>query len=141
MTNCPRTGIAMSLKSGLFGCCLRARPSLFKSMARTFGLPFCLAALLKLIHDICQFVGPVMLDKMLNFLKDESVDSSKGYQYALIMFVAALFQSLCLRNYFYLCFRTGMRLRSSCVTMVYNKALRLSVASRAKSSPFHSLTP
>ena len=79
--------------------------------------------------------------KMLNFLKDESVDSSKGYQYALIMFVAALFQSLCLRNYFYLCFRTGMRLRSSCVTMVYNKALRLSVASRAKSSPFHSLTP
>ncbi|KAK8830238.1 hypothetical protein WA577_005927, partial [Blastocystis sp. JDR] len=73
-----------------------------------------------------------MLDKMLNFLKDESVDPSKGYQYALIMFVAALFQSLCLRNYFYLCFRTGMRLRSSCVTMVYNKALRLSVASRAK---------
>ena len=141
MTNCPRTGIVMSLKSGLFGYCLRARPSLFKSMARTFGLPFCLAALLKLIHDICQFVGPVMLDKMLNFLKDESVDSSKGYQYALIMFVAALFQSLCLRNYFYLCFRTGMRLRSSCVTMVYNKALRLSVASRAKSSPFHSLTP
>lgn len=109
----------MSLKSGLFGCCLRARPSLFKSMARTFGLPFCLAALLKLIHDICQFVGPVMLDKMLNFLKDESVDPSKGYQYALIMFVAALLQSLCLRNYFYLCFRTGLRLRSSCITMVY----------------------
>ena len=131
----------MPLKSGLFGCCLRTRPSLFKSMARTFGLPFCLAALLKLIHDICQFVGPVMLDKMLNFLKDESVDSSKGYQYALIMFVAALFQSLCLRNYFYLCFRTGMRLRSSCVTMVYSKALRLSVASRAKSFPFHPLTP
>lgn len=102
-------------------------------MARAFGLPFCLAAILKLIHDICQFIGPVMLDKMLDFLKDENVDQSKGYQYALIMFFAALFQSICLRNYFYLCFRTGLRLRSSCVTMVYNKALRLSASSRAKS--------
>lgn len=35
------------------------------------------------------------------------------------MFVAALIQSICLRNYFYLCFRTGLRLRSSVVTMVY----------------------
>ena len=47
------------------------------------------------------------------------------------MFFSALLQSLCLRNYFYLCFRTGLRLRSSCVTMVYNKSLRLSAASRA----------
>lgn len=46
------------------------RPSLFKSMAYSFGLPFCLAAILKLIHDICQFVGPVMLEKITIFLSD-----------------------------------------------------------------------
>ena len=51
--------------------------------------------------------------------------------YCAILFFSALLQSLCLRNYFYLCFRTGLRLRSSCVTMVYNKSLRLSAASRA----------
>ena len=44
---------------------------------------------------------------------------------AAIMFVAALIQSICLRNYFYLCFRTGLRLRSSCVTMMWT--WRLSV--------------
>ena len=87
-------------------------------MARSFGLPFCLAAVLKLIHDICQFIGPVMLDKMLTFLKDADADQSDGYKFAAIMFIAALFQSICLRNYFYLCFRTGLRLRSSCITMV-----------------------
>ena len=81
-------------------------------MSNSFGLPFLAAAGLKLIHDICQFIGPVMLNKVTTFLED-------GYKYALIMFVAALLQSLCLRNYFYLCFRTGLRLRSSCITMVY----------------------
>lgn len=48
------------------------RPSLFKSMTKSFGLPFCLAAVLKLIHDICQFVGPIMLSKITDFL--ESTD-------------------------------------------------------------------
>ena len=62
------------------------------------------------------------------------------------MFFCALLQSICLRNYFSLCFRTGLRLRSSCVTMVYilslvsshpyryNKSLRLSTASRSQYS-------
>ena len=44
---------------------------------------------------------------------------STGYIYAVIMFAAAMVQSVCLRNYFYLCFRTGLRLRSSVITMVY----------------------
>lgn len=39
-------------------------------MAKSFGLPFCLAAVLKLIHDICQFVGPIMLSRITDFLED-----------------------------------------------------------------------
>ena len=90
-----------------------------------------MASLLKLIHDICQFVGPVMLSKVIDFLEDDDPNlpkvafpfsfhrQSTGYTYGVIMFVAALIQSICLRNYFYLCFRTGLRLRSSVVTMVY----------------------
>ena len=38
-------------------------------MFRSFGLPFLLAAILKLVHDICQFMGPVMLNRVINFLK------------------------------------------------------------------------
>lgn len=44
-------------------------------MASSFGAPFCLAAILKLIHDICQFVGPVMLEKITIYLSD-SEDTS-----------------------------------------------------------------
>ena len=43
-------------------------------MARAFGLPFLLAAFLKLIHDICQFIGPIMLRQMIAFLNDEDAE-------------------------------------------------------------------
>ena len=46
------------------------RPSLVKSMAKSFGFPFVMAACLKLIHDICQFVGPFMLPRIISFLED-----------------------------------------------------------------------
>lgn len=48
------------------------RPSLFKSMVYSFGLPFGIAAILKLCHDICQFIGPIMLEKVIDFLEDDS---------------------------------------------------------------------
>lgn len=47
------------------------RPSLFSSMVKSFGFPFFMASILKLIHDICQFVGPVMLSKVIDFLEDD----------------------------------------------------------------------
>ena len=52
---------------------LLSSPSLFKSMASAFGLPFCLAAILKLIHDILQFIGPIMLQNIIKFLEDDTV--------------------------------------------------------------------
>ena len=45
-------------------------PSLVKSMTKSFGIPFVMAAFLKLIHDICQFVGPFMLPRIISFLED-----------------------------------------------------------------------
>lgn len=61
---------------------VRRRPSVFKSMARAFGLPFLFAAFLKLIHDICQFIGPIMLRQMIAFLndKDAEIVHSSSYE-------------------------------------------------------------
>ncbi|KAK8805623.1 hypothetical protein WA158_002279 [Blastocystis sp. Blastoise] len=101
-------------------------------MFGAFGVPFYFAALLKLIHDILQFLGPFLLRQLLDFMEQKDADIMVGVYYALGLFVAALLQSYCLRNYFFLCFRTGMRMRSTVVTMVYNKALKLSSTARAK---------
>lgn len=53
------------------------RPSLFSSMVKSFGFPFFMASILKLIHDICQFVGPVMLSKVIDFLEDDDPNLPK----------------------------------------------------------------
>ena len=67
-------------------------PSLFKSMASAFGLPFCLAAILKLIHDILQFIGPIMLQNIIKFLEDDTVPQ--------VLFTSYLF---IIENRFHLC--------------------------------------
>ena len=41
-------------------------------MVHSFGMPFGIAAILKLCHDICQFIGPIMLEKVIDFLEDDS---------------------------------------------------------------------
>lgn len=61
--------------SSVFSFYFMSSPSLVRSMAKSFGFPFMMAAFLKLIHDICQFVGPFMLPKVIDFLED--VDAPK----------------------------------------------------------------
>ena len=73
-------------------------PSLFKSMASAFGLPFCLAAGLKLIHDILQFIGPIMLQKVIKFLEDNTVPQVYSLH---IYFILEYWLYLCCNNVFW----------------------------------------
>ena len=41
-------------------------------MVYSFGVPFGIAAILNLCHDICHFIGPIMLEKVIDFLEDDS---------------------------------------------------------------------
>lgn len=108
------------------------RPSFTWVLARTFGGQVLHAALLKLVHDSLQFVGPLMIKDIIAFLKDPTAPLSQGLWYTLIVFVAGVIQSFMLRNYFFYCFETGLRVRSAMVTAVYRKSLVLSAAARQK---------
>ncbi len=50
------------------------RPSIIKAMYKSFGKPFLIAAFIKLVHDIMQFLQPVFLNNLLNFLDDQEAD-------------------------------------------------------------------
>ena len=101
-------------------------PSLALVICNAFGYPFFAVGFLKLVHDSCIFVGPLMLHRIISFLGDASQPSSVGFVCCLWLFLSQLTMSICLRSYFYWCFRTGMRLRSAIVTSVFCKALVLS---------------
>lgn len=105
-------------------------PSLARALAYAFGLDFCLAGLLKLVHDLCIFVGPNVLNKLILFLKDDTAPLSRGIWLTVAVTMSQVTMSFCLRHYFYRCYRTGLRIRTAVVLAVYRKALRLSAAER-----------
>uniref|UniRef100_K3X5W9 Uncharacterized protein n=1 Tax=Globisporangium ultimum (strain ATCC 200006 / CBS 805.95 / DAOM BR144) TaxID=431595 RepID=K3X5W9_GLOUD len=111
---------------------VKEHPSLTWALARTFGGQIANAGFLKLIHDSLQFVGPLMIKDIIAFLQDPTAPMSQGLTYAGIVFVSGVIQSFMLRNYFFHCFESGMRVRSAIVTMVYQKSLVLSAAARQK---------
>jgi ABC-type multidrug transport system fused ATPase/permease subunit len=111
------------------------QPSLTSAFAGAFGWPFICAGLLKLVHDSCLFVGPLLLNSIINLLSDPSNEHiALGYYYVAGLFAANFMMSLCLRQYFWWCYRVGMNLRSAVITSVYNKALMISAASLHRQS-------
>ena len=113
---------------------IKKEPSLVMAYARAFGMPFLMAGGLKLIHDMLIFVGPYLLNKIIHFLDDPSEPVENGLYYVLGLFAANLIMSLCLRQYFFWCYRVGMRLRSAVITSVYAKALKISVGVMSRRS-------
>ncbi|KAH9075967.1 hypothetical protein Ae201684P_012457 [Aphanomyces euteiches] len=112
----------------------KPKPRLWWALARSFGGQFIIAGFLKLIHDSLQFVGPMVIKYIIAFLSDPSADLSTGLYYALAIFFSGVVQSFSLRQYFFLCFETGLRFRSAVVTAVYQKSLVLAASAKAKKS-------
>ena len=56
-------------------------------------------------------------------MKDDNEPEWKGYFYAVLLFVSAIVQSLVLQHYFHRCFVVGMNLRTSIISIVYNKVI------------------
>lgn len=109
-------------------------PSLFLCLCRAFGGDFARAGLLKLVHDLCIFVGPQVLNGLIQFLRDADAPLQRGLSLTLAVTVSQLTMSFCLRHYFFICYLTGLRIRTSVVVAVYRKALRLSSGERQSRS-------
>lgn len=55
-----------------------------------------------------------------------------GLGYVAILFFTQCLMSLCLRQYFWWCYKVGMNLKSSVVTAVYSKSLVISAAALSR---------
>ena len=113
---------------------LKEKPSLVKALTRAFGFEYFIGALLKLIHDVNVFVGPQVLHGIIVFLRDPNAPLSQGLGLTLAITVSQLAMSLCLRHYFFKCYKTGLKIRTAVVLTVYRKALLLSAAERQSKS-------
>lgn len=93
---------------------------------------FCVSGFLKFVTDCCQLVGPLILNQLIRFLSDPTIPANRGNYYVAALFLANVAMSLCLRQYFWWCYRVGLRLRSCVITSVYHKTLVMSTASLSR---------
>ncbi len=92
-------------------------------------------ALIKLLQDLLKFTGPLILDKLITFVRDSHTKGrtqsiSVGIFYTLLLFLTSLVQSLCLAHYFHRMFIVGARVRTSTMNLLYRKSLKLSASAR-----------
>uniref|UniRef100_A0A669PVU5 ABC-type glutathione-S-conjugate transporter n=1 Tax=Phasianus colchicus TaxID=9054 RepID=A0A669PVU5_PHACC len=71
---------------------------------------------------------------LIAFVSDAEAFAWQGYLYSILLFLAAILQSLCLQQYFNLCFQLGTNVRASLIAAIYKKALTMSSATRKEST-------
>ncbi|XP_053524633.1 ATP-binding cassette sub-family C member 2-like, partial [Artibeus jamaicensis] len=99
---------------------------LIKALFKTFRAIILKSFLLKVVYDLLTFLNPQLLKLLISFENDQDSYVWIGYLYSVLFFVVALIQSLCLQYYYELCFKLGVKVRTTIIASVYKKALRLS---------------
>lgn len=99
--------------------------------------------------DALAMVSPQMMKLMIDFVEtnarsaaNETVngmpvpaeESWKGYLYAVMILVVTMFQTVVLSQYFERMFIVGMNLRTSLISAIYRKSLRMTGAARKEST-------
>ncbi|XP_055295156.1 multidrug resistance-associated protein 1-like [Sitodiplosis mosellana] len=127
--------------------------SIFTPICKAFGSAYLFAAILMLIPDVLIFVSPQLLRALINFVNAAAVkapDSTAngnepaqnikqnplwhGIFYAVLLFVVATLQTLLSSQCSQRIAMVGLRIRTTLVSTVYRKALRLSNTARKEST-------
>uniref|UniRef100_A0A8C8R4R5 Canalicular multispecific organic anion transporter 1 n=1 Tax=Pelusios castaneus TaxID=367368 RepID=A0A8C8R4R5_9SAUR len=103
---------------------------LAKALIRSFSGVLLKSVAFKVAHDLLVFASPQLLKLLVSFAADPTSYAWQGYLYATLLFVTALVQSICLQQYFHLCFLLGMSVRTALMAAIYKKTLTVSNATR-----------
>ena len=77
-----------------------------------------------LLQNLFGFVPPILIGYIVEFV-DSDEPAWKGYCYCVAFFVAPLLLTLCENTYFDIVIKTGVRVRSTLVTAIFRKAMRV----------------
>ncbi|XP_047310142.1 ABC transporter C family member 2 [Impatiens glandulifera] len=111
----------------------KPKPWLLRALNRALGGRFWWGGFWKIGNDASQFVGPLILNKLLQSMQNGD-PAWTGYIYAFSIFLGVVFGVLCEGQYFQNVMRVGYRLRATLIAAVFRKSLRLTHESRKKFS-------
>ncbi|EES12878.1 hypothetical protein BDA96_06G240300 [Sorghum bicolor] len=109
----------------------KPKPWLLRALHSSLWGRFWLGGFFKIGNDASQFVGPLVLNLLLESMQ-KGDPSWSGYIYAFSIFAGVSLGVLAEAQYFQNVMRVGFRLRSTLIAAVFRKSLRLTNESRRK---------
>ncbi|KAK7303090.1 hypothetical protein RJT34_13989 [Clitoria ternatea] len=107
----------------------KSKPWLLRALNASLGGRFWWGGFWKIGNDTSQFLGPVILNRLLVSMQNDE-PAWNGYLYAFSIFAGVVFGVLCEAQYFQNVMRVAFRLRSTMVAAVFRKSLRLTHEAR-----------
>ncbi|KAI5055599.1 hypothetical protein GOP47_0029120 [Adiantum capillus-veneris] len=109
--------------------CATKKPSLLRALHQSLGARFWFGGIFKIGNDASQFVGPVMLNLLLQSMQ-RGEPGHIGYFYAAFIFFGLMFGVLCEGQFYQNVLRVGFRTRATLVAAIFRKSLRITQEGR-----------
>ncbi|XP_051136193.1 ABC transporter C family member 2-like isoform X2 [Andrographis paniculata] len=109
----------------------KPKPCLLRALNRSLGERFWWGGIWKIGNDVSQFIGPIILDRLLQSMQ-RGDPAWIGHLYAFSIFVGVVFGVVCEAQYFQNVMRVGYRLRSTLVSAILRKSFKLTPVSHKK---------
>lgn len=106
------------------------RNAVGKTLLQCFWKKLLVNGLLMLTRVAVMYIGPILITRFVDFASGSRQQIYKGYLLVLILLAAKCTEVLASHQYNFRSQRLGMVVRSSMITTIYRKGLRLSIAGR-----------
>ncbi|GMT11144.1 hypothetical protein PFISCL1PPCAC_2441, partial [Pristionchus fissidentatus] len=98
--------------------------SLTRALLRTFGLPFFLLAIPRLLSDLFTFAGPILLHLLVTTLEDPD-PNSYSWLYAGAMMMTTFMAAMTSTHFNYQVQKMSLRVRAASVTSIMDKLMKV----------------
>jgi ATP-binding cassette, subfamily C (CFTR/MRP), member 1 len=115
-------------------------PSIIRALFRAFGLRYALGGMFQILANSAMILQPLFVKLFLEYIADVQDDTLeepalwRGVWYGIMVGVCAIAASSSIGQAFYNYTRVGVRVRGALISLIYEKALRLSPTSRHSGS-------